>query len=98
MVRRTHASRRPPSKRRPTLVSRTALCAIAGVSEGQLSLWEHEELIAPVDVEELADRREPLYDSSALRRVRLIRTLGEELDVNLPGIDVILRLLDELSH
>ena len=43
-------------------------------------------------------RAEPLYDRGALRRVRVIRTLAEELDVNLPGIDVILHLLDQMAR
>jgi len=82
-----------------TLVSRTVLCTLSGVSERQLALWEREELIAPAQIDQIsADRREPLYDASALRRVRLIRTLGEELEVNLPGIDVILHLLDQFSR
>jgi len=81
-----------------TLVSRAVLCTLSGVSERQLALWEREELIAPARIDELAGRREPLYDASALQRVRLIRTLGEELDVNLPGIDVILHLLDQFSR
>jgi DNA-binding transcriptional MerR regulator len=81
-----------------TLVSRTVLCTIAGVSDRQLSLWEREELIAPAELEERAGRSAPLYDSATLRRVRLIRTLAEELDVNLPGIDVILHLLDQFSR
>jgi len=94
---RRNAKRPPASNRRITLVSRTVLCALTGVSERQLTLWEQEQLIAPARIEELSGRREPLYDSSALRRVRLIRTLADELDVNLPGIEVILRLLDQLS-
>jgi DNA-binding transcriptional MerR regulator len=74
------------------------LCKVTGVSERQLTLWEREELIAPARVDELSGRREPLYDEAALRRVRLIRTLAEELEVNLPGIDVILRLLDQFGR
>jgi DNA-binding transcriptional MerR regulator len=83
---------RKPS--RTTLVSRTAFRVLAGITDAELSLWEREEFIVPV---ERADRiGEPLYDSSALRRARLIRTLAEEMDVNLPGIDVILHLLDQM--
>ncbi len=88
---------RTASSRGVTLVSRTVLCTLTGVSERQLTLWEHEDLIAPAQIEQTASRREPLYDASALRRVRLIRTLAEELDVNLPGIDVILHLLDQFQ-
>ena len=81
-----------------TFVSRTALCSLSGISERELLLWEREELIAPVTVTRLAGRTEPLYDASTLQRARLIRTLAEELEVNLPGIDVILHLLDQMSR
>ena len=81
-----------------TFMSRTALCSLSGISERELILWEREELIAPVTVARLAGRTEPLYDASTLQRARLIRTLAEELEVNLPGIDVILHLLDQMSR
>jgi DNA-binding transcriptional MerR regulator len=81
-----------------TLVSRAVLCSLAGISERELGVWEREELIVPACVEQSRGRREPLYDASALRRARLIRTLAEELEVNLPGIEVILRLLDQTSR
>ncbi len=91
-----------PSKRRgrksshTTLVSRTAFRVIAGVTDAELSLWEREEFIVPVNrADSVGD---PLYDTSALRRARLIRTLAEELDVNLPGIDIILHLLDQMAR
>ena len=38
-----------------------------------------------------------VHDAAALRRVRLIRTLAEDLEVNLAGIDVILHLLDQIA-
>jgi len=79
-----------------TLVSRTAFRVIAGVTDAELSLWEREEFIVPVNrADSVGD---PLYDTSALRRARLIRTLAEELDVNLPGIDIILHLLDQMAR
>jgi hypothetical protein len=83
------------TRRSATLVSRTAFCVLAGISESQLTLWEHEELIASVPDEAGLER---LYDESALRRARVIRTLAEDLGVNLPGIDVILNLLDQIDR
>jgi MerR family transcriptional regulator/heat shock protein HspR len=77
------------------LVSRSAFCAMCGISERQLAIWEQEDLLAPVRIEQSA---EPLYDRNALRRARVIRTLDEELEVNLPGIGVILNLLDRLQR
>jgi len=94
---RTPRARVAAKNRRVTLVSRSVLCNVAGVSEHQLSLWEREELIVPAQIEEGRGNREPLYDAAALRRVRIIRTLAEELEVNLPGISVILHLLDQLG-
>jgi DNA-binding transcriptional MerR regulator len=80
------------------LVSRDAFCVLSGVSERELAIWEHEELLAPARVIERNGRREPLYAPQTLRRARLIRTLAEELEVNLPGIDIILNLLDRMNR
>ena len=80
------------------LVSRTVLCSVCGISERQLSVWESEDLVAPARVNEIDGQEERLYDRKALHRVRVIRTLGEELEVNLPGIGVILHLLDQIER
>lgn len=71
---------------------------LSGVSERELVLWEQEALITPARVIMLDGRREALYASETLRRVRLIRTLAEDLEVNLPGIDIILNLLDQMQR
>ncbi len=88
-------TKNPRGRRSATLVSRTAFCVLAGISESQLTLWEHEALIAPARDQAGPER---FYDESALRRARVIRTLAEDLDVNLPGIDVILNLLDRMNR
>jgi DNA-binding transcriptional MerR regulator len=85
---------RKPS--RTVLVSRTAFRVLAGITDAELALWEREEFIVPVDRTDSVG--EWLYDSSALKRARLIRTLADELEVNLPGIEVILRLLDQMER
>ena len=87
--------RRRGARSEVVLVSRSAFCAMCGISERQLAIWEQEDLLAPVRIEQSA---EPLYDRKALRRARVIRTLDEELEVNLPGIGVILNLLDRLQR
>jgi len=87
--------RRRGARGEVVLVSRSAFCAMCGISERQLAIWEQEDLLAPVRIEQSA---EPLYDRTALRRARVIRTLDEELEVNLPGIGVILNLLDRLQR
>jgi DNA-binding transcriptional MerR regulator len=80
------------------LISRGAFCTMIGVSERQLAVWEHEELLTPAQVLESAGQPQPLYDRSALERARVIRTLEQELEVNLPGIGIILHLLDRLGR
>jgi chaperone modulatory protein CbpM len=80
------------------LISRSVLCTISGISERELAVWEREDLIAPARIERAGEQIEALYDREALRRVRVIRTLAEELEVNLPGIGVILNLLDQMAR
>ncbi len=81
----------------PALVSREAFCALSGVSWRELAIWENEDLITPAEIVEREGRAEIFYDREALRRARLIRTLAEEFDVNLPGIGIILNLLDQMN-
>ncbi|MGO9607150.1 MAG: chaperone modulator CbpM [Candidatus Binataceae bacterium] len=80
------------------LISRSAFCTMVGVSERQLAIWEHEELLLPARVAATAGNAQPLYDRRALERARVIRTLEQELEVNLPGIGIILHLLDRLGR
>ena len=95
MARRAARKGTTNAGRQTTLLGRSALCLMSGISERQLLLWEHEQLIEPVAPPYAAG--EPLYDAAALRRARLIRTLAEELEVNLAGINVILHLLDQIA-
>ena len=92
--RATSRSRRHPQA---AYLSREALRTLGGVTEDQLRLWEFEELIAHSTMLEVEGRREPIYTQSTLRRIRTIRSLGEDLGINLPGIGVILHLLDQMS-
>ncbi|MGH7779949.1 MAG: MerR family transcriptional regulator [Candidatus Binataceae bacterium] len=82
----------------PILVSREVFCVMTGISERQLSVWEHEDFVVPAQVTRTGQEIERLYDRAALERARVIRTLSEELEVNLPGIGVILNLLDQLER
>lgn len=97
MARVNHPKSRAAGRRR-TLYTRAVLCSMCRISEQQLWLWEREELIVPARMADDRGRFEPLYDESTLRRARLIRTLAEELDVNLPGIGIILDLLDRRAR
>jgi DNA-binding transcriptional MerR regulator len=96
MARRSNSGSRRGG-REMTFITRTVLCSLAGVSERELRVWEREELIAPARIAEMRGHAEPLYATDALRRARLIRTL-EDLEVNIPGITVILNLLDQMDR
>lgn len=98
MRRRAGGDRGGADRGKVVLMSRSVFCSIGGISERELASWEGEDLIAPVRVEQVRGRPQPLYDREALRRVRVIRTLGEELEVNIPGIGVILHLLDQMGR
>jgi DNA-binding transcriptional MerR regulator len=105
MARRTPLRTSAARRRHPTgagsaalFLSREVLCELGGVSLEQLTVWEREELLAPARVAEVRGHAEPLYDRAALRRIRLIRTLAEDLEVNLPGIGIILHLLEQLGR
>jgi|SRR5579862_5380890 DNA-binding transcriptional MerR regulator len=94
------ASRTRISKRRaapPAFLTREALRTLAGISDDQLRVWEFEELITHSTMVEIEGHREPVYSEATLRRIRTIRSLAEDLGVNLPGIGVILHLLDQMS-
>ncbi len=96
MARRTQS--RSSARGEVVLMSRSVFCAISGISERELASWEHEDLIAPVRVDRVRGRLDALYDRDALQRARIIRTLAEELEVNIPGIGVILHLLDQMGR
>jgi DNA-binding transcriptional MerR regulator len=97
MARQSVRKKLTATSRQTTLVGRSALCLMTGISESQLILWEHEQLIEPVVTPYTDSSGEPLYDATALRRAQLIRTLAEDLEVNFAGIDVILNLLDQMA-
>jgi DNA-binding transcriptional MerR regulator len=97
MVRRVALTRNRGRRRAlsPTLYSRAVVCAMCNITEADLRLWEHEELIRPAALVRRAGTELALYDDAGLKRARLIATLAEELEVNLPGISIILNLLDQ---
>lgn len=88
---------RAPRTRGSAYLSRSVLCTLTGISEHQLSLWEFEDFIAPAAVLEIEGEPQRVYDDAALSRIRTIRSLAEDLEVNLQGIGVILHLLDRLG-
>ncbi len=94
---RSRGGSRTRRTRETSYLSREALRALGGISDDQLRLWEFEELITHSTMLEVEGRRVPVYTEATLRRIRTIRSLGEDLGINLPGIGVILHLLDQKS-
>ncbi len=67
----------------------TEVIEIFQVDEGFLAELEEEEIICPVCRE---DPPAKLFSSAELEKLRLAKMLIEEMDVNLPGVDIILRM------
>ena len=63
------------------------------IDRGFLDELEEEEIICPTCRE---NSKEKLFSSVDLERLRLARILFEEMDVNLPGIEVILQMRQNL--
>ncbi len=96
-ARRVSNKRHPrPCGSRRAYLTRSVLCAVTSITEHQLTLWEHEEFLSPATTLEIEGETHRVYDQSAVRRIRTIRSLAEDLGVNLPGIGVALHLLDQL--
>lgn len=59
-----------------------------------LRLYEREGLLTPIR----SEGNTRLYDEDALRRLEAILTLTRDLGINLAGVDVILRLREQMEH
>ena len=59
------------------------------VDEGFLDELEQEEILCPMCKEHSPAK---LFSSNELEKLRLAKILIEEMDVNLPGVDIILRM------
>lgn len=59
------------------------------VDERFLSSLEEEELICPLCRD---DRRDKVFTPEEMEKLRLVKVLVEDLGVNLPGVEVILRM------
>lgn len=66
---------------------------MAGLHAQTLRHYEHVGLLAPAR----SDGNVRLYSARDVERVRRIRSLMEDLGVNLAGVEVILRLRDRIS-
>jgi MerR family transcriptional regulator/heat shock protein HspR len=66
---------------------------LAGLSVNRVRRFVRVGLVQPP----LLERGKPLFGEAELARLRKIRRLTSDLGINLAGIDVILRLTDELG-
>ena len=67
----------------------TEVIEIFQVDEGFLAELEQEEIICPMCRE---DHPAKLFPPAELEKLRLAKMLIEDMDVNLPGVDIILRM------
>jgi MerR family transcriptional regulator/heat shock protein HspR len=71
----------------------TEVIRICGVEESFLSRLVKEDILCPTCVEGSSAQ---MFSSMDLERLRLAKLLMEEMDVNLPGVEVILRMRQNL--
>jgi MerR family transcriptional regulator/heat shock protein HspR len=67
----------------------TEVVELFQIDRGFLDDLEEEEIICPTCRD---DSEEKLFSSGDLEKLRLARLLFEEMDVNMPGIEVILQM------
>ena len=73
-------------------LSREDAAHTVGITITRLIRYERLGLVAPP-----VENRRPRYGPGELARLRKIRRLTEDLGVNLAGVEIILRLLDQMS-
>ncbi len=66
---------------------------ILHIEQKLLEKLEEEDVICPAKKEENGER---LYSATQIEHLRIVRILMEEMNVNIPGIDIILRMRQEL--
>ena len=67
----------------------TEVIEIFQIDERFLAELEEEEIVCPICRE---DPPAKIFSSSELEKLRLAKMLIEDMDVNLPGVDIILRM------
>ena len=73
-------------------LSREDAAQTVGITITRLVRYERLGLISPP-----IENRRPHYGPGELARLRKIRRLTEDLGVNLAGVEIIMRLLDQMS-
>jgi chaperone modulatory protein CbpM len=69
------------------------LCRVSGASQDEVTLWVAEGAFEPQG----ARPEEWRFSGAALRRVRTAHRLAHDLEINPPGIALVLDLLDEID-
>jgi MerR family transcriptional regulator, heat shock protein HspR len=72
---------------------RRQIIEIFEMDESFLSRLEDEELVHPVQVESVPENVFPMEE---VERIRIIHNLVNELEVNLPGVEVILEMRENM--
>jgi MerR family transcriptional regulator/heat shock protein HspR len=72
---------------------RKQIIEIFGVEEEFLAQLEAEELIRPVQLERV---HEKVFPIDQVERIRIISNLVQDLEVNLPGVEVILEMRENM--
>lgn len=72
--------------------SREITCVLTGVSAVRLARYERAQIVIP-----LRQRRQCFYRVEDIKRIRKAHRLEGDLGINLPGVEVILRLAEQLE-
>jgi MerR family transcriptional regulator/heat shock protein HspR len=74
-----------------------AVCEILDLSPRRVLLYERRGLIRSLRIETFPGPSRAVYSPAEIRRLRRILLLTKEMGVNLAGVEIILRLLEQLE-
>jgi MerR family transcriptional regulator, heat shock protein HspR len=76
-----------------TYYQRKQVIELFGLDEAFLATLEDEELVCTVSVESCTER---VFPPEQVERLRIIHNLVHDLDVNLPGVEVVLGMRENM--
>jgi MerR family transcriptional regulator/heat shock protein HspR len=79
--------------RRATYIELEAAARLANLPPARVRRYVRIGLVTPAQVE----GQQALFDDGEIARLRRIRRLGEDLGLNIAGIEVALRLIDQIE-
>lgn len=88
---------RRTSKSSGRYFSLEAVCEILDLPQRTVSLYERRGLIRAQWVETVQGRPRALFPPTEIQRLRRILLLTKEMGVNMAGVEIILRLLEQLE-